>query len=187
LRAAAATSGQISPLALIVLGDLPTGSLGSQISGAGNNYTSFPRGTKSIDKGDGRMDYFIGPRMTTFVRYSQRSFDAFDPAPIPAPIYSNSKGFVHPQNKQLAMAYTWQISSAQALDARIGVTWNRNTQLPSSVGAPNLLTEAGIPNAPSDPSYAHGLNTTAITGFPLASPQPMFRPTRPPAMCRVFY
>ncbi len=165
LQAAAATSGQISPLALLVLGDLPLASLSTQVSGTGNNYTSFPRGTENIDKGDGRMDFYINPRMTTFVRYSQRSFDAFDPAPIPAPIYSTSKGFIHSQNKQLAMAYTWQITSAQALDARLGVTWNRNTQLPSSVGAPNLLAQANIPNAPTDPSYATGLNTTAITGF----------------------
>ncbi len=165
LRAAPTTSGQISPLALIVLGDLPTASLSTQASGAGNNYTSFPRGTESIDKGDGRMDFYINPRMTSFVRYSQRSFDAFDPASIPAPIYSTSKGFLHSQNKQLAMAYTWQLSSSQSVDTRLGVTWNRNTQLPSSVGAPNLLAQAGIPNAPSDPSYANGLNTTAVTGF----------------------
>ena len=165
LKGAAATSSQISPLALAVLGDLPLGSLSTQVSGAGNNYTSFPRGTENIDKGDIRADYYINPRMTTFVRYSSRNFDAFDPAPIPAPIYSTSKGFVHSQNKQLAMAYTWQITTAQALDARLGVTWNRNTQLPSSLGAPNLLAQAGIPNAPSDPTYANGLNTTAITGY----------------------
>ena len=37
------------------------------------------------------------------------------------------------------MASTWQITKAQALEARLGVKWNRNTQLLSSAGAPNLL------------------------------------------------
>jgi hypothetical protein len=159
------SSGYINPLALIVLADLPTSQLSSQTSGVGNNYTSFPRGTEDIDKGDGRLDYYINPRMTSFVRYSQRNFSGYDPAPIPAPIYSTAKGFLHAQNKQLAMAFTWQLSNASALDARLGVTWSGSTQMPASMGQTNLLTQAGIPNAPSDPNYASGLNTTTITGF----------------------
>jgi hypothetical protein len=159
------SSAQISPLALLVLGDLPTNSLSTQTSGVGNNYTSFPRGTENIDKGDGRLDYYISPRMTAFVRFSQRRYDAFDPAPIPAPIYSTAKGFIHTDNRQIAMAWTYQLTRASSLDARMGLTWTNSTQKPSSLGQANLLTESGMPNAPSDPSYANGLNTVTITGY----------------------
>jgi hypothetical protein len=48
------TTPQISPLDMTVLGLLPTGSLTSQTSGVGNNYTSFPVGTEDSDKGDAR-------------------------------------------------------------------------------------------------------------------------------------
>jgi hypothetical protein len=159
------SGSQISPLALLVLGYLPTSALSTQASGAGNNYTSFPLGTEDIDKGDGRLDYYISPKMTTFVRYSQRRYDAFDPAPIPAPIYSTAKGFIHTDNRQVAFAWTYQLSNSSALDARMGLTWSNNTQKPSSAGQTNLLTASGMPNAPSDPSYANGLNTVTITGY----------------------
>ena len=100
------TTPQISSLSMTVLGLLPTGSLTSQTSGIGNNYTSFPLGTEDSDKGDARMDYNISPRMTTFARYSQRRFNALDPAPIPAPINSAAKGNINQSNKQLAAGFT---------------------------------------------------------------------------------
>jgi len=159
------TTPQISPLDMTVLGDLPTASLTSQTSGVGNNYTSFPLGTEDSDKGDARMDYHITPHMTAFVRYSQRRFNALDPAPIPAPIYSTAKGNINQDNKQLAAGYTLQLTTASALDLRSGFTWNAGAQNPTSIGQPNLLAAAGEPNVPSDPSFASGLNTVTVTGF----------------------
>jgi hypothetical protein len=161
-----ASGAQVSPLALLVLGYLPTGSLSTQSSGVGNNYTAFPLGTEDIDKGNARLDYYISPKMTAFVRYSQRRYDAFDPSAIPAPIFSSpSKGFIHTDNRQVAFAWTYQVTNASAIDARMGLTWSNNTQKPASLGQTNLLTASGMPNAPSDPSYANGLNTVSITGF----------------------
>jgi hypothetical protein len=159
------TTPQISSLSMTVLGLLPTGSLSSQTSGVGNNYTSFPLGTEDSDKGDARLDFHISPRMTTFARYSQRRFNALDPAPIPAPIFSTAKGNINQDNKQLAAAYTFQLTSASTLDARIGFTWNAGAQNPTSIGQPNLLVQAGEPNVPSDPSFASGLNTVTVTGY----------------------
>jgi hypothetical protein len=156
---------QISSLSMTVLGYLPTGSLTSQTSGVGNNYTSFPLGTEDSDKGDARMDFHISPRMTTFARYSQRRFNALDPAPIPAPIYSTAKGNINQDNKQLAAGYTFQLTTASALDLRIGFTWSAGAQNPTSIGQTNLLVAAGEPNVPSDPSYTSGLNTVTVTGF----------------------
>jgi hypothetical protein len=158
------TGPQISALDMTVLGDLPTAALTSQTSGTGNNYTSFPLGTEDSDKGDARLDYYITPRMTTFVRYSQRRFNALDPAPIPGPIYSTAKGNINQNNKQLAAGYTLQLSPASALDLRVGFTWCAGAQNPTSIGQPNLLADADEPNVPSQ-SFASGLNTVAVTGF----------------------
>jgi len=159
------TTPQISPLDMTVLGLLPTGSLASQTSGVGNNYVSFPLGTEDSDKGDARMDVFIGRRMTTFARYSQRRFNALDPAPIPAPIYSTAKGNINQDNKQLAAGFVFQLTTNDALDLRVGFSWNAGAQNPTSIGQTNLLVAAGEPNVPSDPSFASGLNTVTVTGF----------------------
>ncbi len=156
---------QISALDETVLKDLPTGALTTQVSGAGNNYTSFPLGTEDSDKGDVRLDDYITARMTAFARYSQRRFNALDPAPIPAPIYSTAKGNINQNNKQLAAGYTLQLTTSSALDLRSGFTWNAGAQNPSSIGQPNLLALAGEPNVPSGLPYASGLNTVAVTGF----------------------
>jgi len=159
------TTPMISQLDTTVLGDLPTGALSSQTPGVGSNYTSFPLGTEDSDKGDARLDYFITSRMAAFVRYSQRRFNALDPSPIPAPIYSTAKGNINQNNKQLAAGYTFQVNPASALDLRMGFTWNAGAQNPTSIGQPNMLVAAGEPNAPSDPSFASGLNTVTVTGF----------------------
>jgi hypothetical protein len=159
------TTPQVSPLDMTVLGDLPTAGLTPQNLSAGNNYTSFPMGTEDWDKGDARLDYYINPRMTFFARYSQRRFNALDPAPIPAPIYSTAKGNINQDNKQLAAGYTWQLTTASSLDLRSGFTWNTGAQNPTSIGQPNLLAAAGEPNVPSNPAYANGLNTVTVTGY----------------------
>ena len=159
------TTPQISSLDMTVLGLLPTGSLTTQTSGAGNNYTSFPLGTEDSDKGDLRLDDNLTPHQTAFARYSQRRFNALDPAPIPAPIYSTAKGNIFQYNKQLAAGYTFQLNTASALDLRFGYTWNGGAQNPTSIGKTNLLVAAGEPNVPSDPSYTSGMNTATVTGF----------------------
>jgi hypothetical protein len=159
------TTPQISPLDMTVLGLLPTGSLATQTPGVGNNYVSFPLGTEDYDKGDARMDFHIGQNMTTFARYSQRRFNALDPAPIPAPLYSTAKGNINQDNKQLAAGFVYQLSTSSALDLRVGFSWNAGAQNPTSIGQTNLLVAAGEPNVPNDPSFASGLNTVTVTGF----------------------
>ncbi len=159
------TTPQISALSMTVLGLLPTGSLTSQTSGVGNNYVSFPLGTEDSDKGDARMDINISPKMTTFARYSQRRFNALDPAPLPAPLYSTAKGNINQSNKELAAGYVWQMTNASALDARVGFSWAAGAQNPTSIGQTNLLVAAGEPNVPNDPRFTSGLNTVTVTGF----------------------
>jgi len=160
-----AITSQISPLNMAVLNALPTSALTTQTSGVGSNYTSFPLGAEDSDKGDLRVDDYINSRMTTFARYSQRRFNALDPSPIPAPIYSTAKGNIRQSNRQLAAGFIYQLNTNSTLDLRAGFIWNAGTQNPTSIGQPNMLTVAGEPNVPSDPSYANGLNTVTVTGF----------------------
>ncbi len=159
------TTPQISALDMTVLGLLPTGSLSSQTSGVGNNFVSFPLGWERIDKGDARLDFNINTKMTAFGRYSQRKYNALDPAPIPAPLYSTAKGRIDQENRQLAAGYVWQLTNASALDARVGFSWNVGAQKPASVGVPNMLVAAGEPNVPNNPLFTSGLNTVTVTGF----------------------
>jgi hypothetical protein len=159
------TTPQISPLDMTVLGLLPTNSMSTQTPGAGNNYVSFPLGTIDSDKGDARIDFFINRKMTTFARYSQRRFNALDPAPIPAPLYSAGKGNINQDNKQLASGFVYQLTNASALDLRAGFSWNAGAQNPASIGEANMLAAAGEPNVPTDSSFASGLNTVTVTGF----------------------
>ncbi len=163
--AALQASGQISALGVNTLAALPTAGLLTQAPGAGNNFVSFPLGTIQSDKGDARGDYFFSPKMSLFLRYSHRVLTALDPAPIPGPIYSTSKGNLNAYNHQVAAGYVWQLSAASTLDVRAGVSFNGSVQAPIALGQTNLLTAAGIPNAPSDPSFSGGLNTTVVTGF----------------------
>jgi len=151
------TTPQISSLDMTVLGLLPTS--------ASNTYVSFPLGTDDSDKGDARLDYFIGKKMTTFARYSQRRFNALDPAPIPAPIYSTAKGLLTQSDKQLAAGYDWQVTNASALDARVGFSFNAGAQSPTSAGQPFLPAQAGEPNVPTDPRFVSGLNNVVVKGF----------------------
>jgi len=152
------TTPQISSLSMTVLGLLPTPQ-------NGNNYTSFPLGLEDSDKGDARMDVNINRNMTTFARYSQRRFNALDPAPIPPPLSSTAKGNIIQGNKELAAGYVWQLTNASALDARVGFSWAAGSQNPISTGQTNLLVAAGEPNVPNDPRFASGLNTVTVTGF----------------------
>jgi hypothetical protein len=131
----------------------------------GNNYVSFPLGTEDSDKGDARMDFHIGQNMTTFARYSQRRFNALDPAPIPAPLYSTAKGNINQDNKQLAAGLVFQLTTSSALDVRTGFSWNAGAQNPTSTGQTNLLAASGEPNVPTDPRFTSGLNTVTVTGF----------------------
>ncbi|MGA2348837.1 MAG: TonB-dependent receptor [Terracidiphilus sp.] len=159
------TTSEISPLDMTVLGLLPSTSLTTQTAGTGNNYISFPLATEDYDKGDARLDIFVNRKITSFARYSQRRFNAFDPAPIPAPIYSTAKGNINQDNKQLAVGFVYQLTTASALDLRAGFSWNAGAQNPASTGQPNLLEASGEPNVPTDPSYSSGLNTVTVTGF----------------------
>lgn len=151
-----------APNAPITVTSGPYAGMTSLIQG---NFNFFPRGTIQDDKGDVRFDYYRGDRQTFFGRYSQRLRSVLDPGLLPAPIDGKSNGNTLQANRQMAVGYTRVLSSASTVDVRFGVTWTDGNRQALSLGAPNLLTQAGIPNAPTDPAVAGGLNTQLLTGY----------------------
>ena len=63
----------ITPSAPTVLAALPLPNL----STVANNFESLPRGSLTDNKGDFRIDYYSGKKLTAFVRYSERIADIF--------------------------------------------------------------------------------------------------------------
>jgi hypothetical protein len=154
------------PFAQIVLSNLLNmQNVPGQTVVAATNFTSNPAATENSNKGDGRFDWAINDRETFFVRYSNRAESVLDPSPIPAPDYGKSNGNTNQANQQIAAGYTRILSTQSALDARIGFTWSQANRNPFDLGTNNILAAAGIPNAPTDPTIAGGLNTQSITGF----------------------
>ncbi|HEX3941139.1 MAG TPA: TonB-dependent receptor [Acidobacteriaceae bacterium] len=154
------------PFAKIVLSNLlNVQNVAGQTAVAATNFTSNPAASENSDKGDGRFDWAINDRNTFFARYSSRAANVVDPSPIPAPDFGKSNGNTYQANQQIAAGYTRVLTPESALDARIGFTWSQANRNPFDLGTDNILVQAGIPNAPTDPTIAGGLNTQSITGF----------------------
>jgi len=153
----------ITPFARAVLNALPLPNLANPIGG--NNYISLPRGSIVDDKGDWRIDYYASQKLTSFVRYSQREANPFDPPAIPGPAGGNANGFFHQFNQQLAPGITYSLSPTSVLEARLGFTWTDGGKSPIGLGQPSLLTQNGISGLPTDPRIAGALNSQSVTGF----------------------
>lgn len=133
------------------------------VAAGGNNFVYAPANTITDDKGDGRIDAYLSPRSTGFVRYSQRSVTFFLAPNIPGLAGGNSNGTLYAYTRQVAGGYNFTPNPNSTLEARLGLTWTESGKSPINLGAENLL--AGIPNIPSDPSINGGLNTQTVTGF----------------------
>jgi len=159
------TPANLNPLAKIVLTNFMNVANQSGTAVASSNYTSNPAATLNSNKGDGRFDWSISEKQSFFVRYSSRAANVVDPSPIPAPNYGKSNGNTYQANQQIAAGYTLVLTPTSALDVRLGLTWSQANRKPFNLGGDNILVDAGIPNAPTDPTISGGLNTQSVTGF----------------------
>ena len=157
-------TADVTPFAKLVLGNLVgvANQVGTAV--AANNFTSNPAATENSNKGDGRFDWAVNDSESFFVRYSSRAANVVDPSPIPAPDYGKSNGNTYQANQQVAAGYARVLTAESSLDARIGFTWSEANRKPFNLGGDNLLVDAGIPNAPIDPTIAGGLNTQSLGG-----------------------
>lgn len=158
-------AADLTPFAKIVLTNLQNVANQAGTAVAATNFTSNPAATESSNKGDGRFDWAISEKQSFFARYSSRAENVLDPSPIPGPDYGKSNGNTYNANQQVAAGYTRVLTPTSALDARVGFTWSEANRKPFNLAGDNILTDAGIPNAPTDPTISGGLNTQSITGF----------------------
>ncbi len=154
-----------TPLAKLVIADLPAPNVPNANSFA-NNYVSVPKANLVDNKGDVRVDEYLSPRTTAFVRYSEHDGNIVDAASIPGPAGGgSSNGTIYINNKQLAAAVTHTFSQSSILDARMAFDWTKGGKTPYGAGQPSLLVAAGITGLPTDPTVVRSLNPQAVNGF----------------------
>jgi Carboxypeptidase regulatory-like domain/TonB dependent receptor len=155
-----------SPFAANVLSILQTDAPpNAKVAPGGNNFVSSPANTVTVNKGDGRMDAYISPRSTAFVRYSEGSWVYFLAPNIPGLAGGNSNGTLYAYTKQIAGGYNYTPTVNSVLQLRLGLTWTRSGKAPVNIGSTNLLAEYNIPNIPTNPTITGGLNSQAVTGY----------------------
>jgi len=158
-------SSDVNPLAKIVLTNFLNVANQAGSAVAASNFTSNPAASENSNKGDGRFDWAISERQTFFARYSSRAANVVDPSPIPAPNFGKSNGNTYQANQQVASGYSYVLTPTSVLDARVGFTWSQANRKPFDLDGDNILVDAGIPNAPTDPTIAGGLNTQSVDEF----------------------
>lgn len=152
-------ASQFGPIAAAALSSLPAPNL----PGLSNNYESTPADTITNDKGDFRADYFIGPKVSAFARYSQFDTNIFSPPNIPGPAGGGSNGNVYVLTKQAVVGTTWTINPTSILEARLGIDYTLGGKTPSTLGDPTAgLT---IPGEPTGPGLGGGLISSTLSGF----------------------
>ena len=158
----------ISPFARAVVDALPL----PTTSGTSNNYDSLPRAQVYDNKGNARVDYYSGAKMTAFFRYSQREMNIFDPPNIPGPAGGNANGNVRVANKQFEPALTYTLSPSSVIEGRLGVTWTEGGKTPIGAGQTGILQANGITGLPTDAAVIRPLNTQNVTGYSQFGGQP---------------
>ncbi len=164
----------ITPFAREVLGGLPDPNLG----GTANNFQSLPARTDRNDKGDIRYDHYWNSNLTSFVRYSHRLMNNFEPAAIPGPSGGDANGNVRVKNRQWATGWTYTMSPTSLLEFRLGISVTEGGKTPIFVGEQTITDRLRIPNAPNDPRFTGGVYRQGVngyTGFGVQGSNPQFQ------------
>ncbi|HXN49028.1 MAG TPA: TonB-dependent receptor [Bryobacteraceae bacterium] len=157
---------QLNPFAAKVLGNLPAPNVGAATSRS-NNYEALLLIRDFSDKFDAKMDYQINTTMSAFLRYDQRKDLAYYQPDISGPSGGNGNGNIHAIQQQAAAGYTWAVSSASVLEARLGFTHVMGGKVPAYLGESNMQDLYGIPGLPTAANVAGGLNSQSVSGFAL--------------------
>ena len=150
-------SDQIT-LAKVALSQLPP----TNLPGIANNFESLPRTTINDNKGDFRLDHYVGEKLATFTRFSIHNADIFAPPNIPGPAGGNANGNVYVKNWQVVPGGTWTINPTSVLEMRVGIHFTEAGKNPIGLGLPSDIY--GVPNLPNNPTFSGGLYTLNLTG-----------------------
>ncbi|SEF92078.1 TonB-dependent Receptor Plug Domain [Bryocella elongata] len=128
---------------------------------ASNDYAVQVPFTDNADKGDLRLDYQVNPKLSTFLRISDRKENGVNYPAIPLPLDGQTNGKIRILDQQIALGAIKQIGDNKVLDARIGLNRTKAGKYTLSIGD-NVFS---IPGLPSNPVVAGGLPSVGITGF----------------------
>jgi hypothetical protein len=130
-----------------------------------DQYLFMPRNTNNGNKGDIRLDEYLGSKTLLFARGSWQDIAIFNAGKIPGAAGGGGNGNVYVTNKQIALGLTRSLSASSVLDFRLGLTWTQSGKTPGNRGMASLVTQAGIPGLPTDPTQVPSLNYQSISGF----------------------
>ena len=136
----------ITDFARKVLAGLPSPTRG----GTSNNFDSLPRREDYNDKFDIKFDQKLNNATSTFLRYSWRDVDNYEPGPIPGETGSPANDLVNVTNHQFAGGLTRTLSANSLLEVRVGVSQTDAGKSVLSTGSPNMLEAYGITGLPTD-------------------------------------
>ncbi len=151
----------LNPFAAQVLSGLPP----PNGPGRSNNLEALLLVRDYSDKYDGKLDYQINDKMTSFVRFSQRKDLQYYQPDISGPSGGNGNGYIHAIQQQAAIGYTWTVTPSSLFDARFGFDHVLAGKVPPYLGGPSMQQLYGIPGLPTSPNLTGGLNSQNISGF----------------------
>lgn len=151
----------ITPFAAKVLAGLPL----PTTAGTSNNYDALPRRQEYNDKFDVKIDQQLRSGTTSFVRFSHRKVDNFEPPAIPGETSSPSNAYVNVLNQQLALGVTHAFSPRSLLELRFGLSRTDAGKSAFGTGSPNMLDGYGITGLPTDAVFSGGLTQQSVSGW----------------------
>jgi len=169
-----------NPLSLQIVNAFKQISAGLPTSGlattglASNDYAVQVPFTDNADKGDLRLDYQVNPKLSTFLRISDRKENGVNYTPIPLPLDGQANGKIRILDQQIALGAIKQIGDNKVLDARIGLNRTKAGKYTLSIGN-NAFTIPGLPNIPSISGGLPAVGITGFTGFGRQSTNPQWQ------------
>src|SRR5581483_1425437 len=151
----------ITPFAQKFLNNLPA----TNGAGRSNNLEALLLVRDYSDKYDGKLDYQINNRMSSFLRFSQRKDLQYYQPDISGPSGGNGNGYIHAITQNAALGYTWILSPTQIFEARFGFNHIVAGKVPPDIGGPNMFDLYGIPGLPTSANLVGGLNSQTVSGF----------------------
>ncbi|MBV9507497.1 MAG: carboxypeptidase regulatory-like domain-containing protein [Acidobacteriia bacterium] len=144
----------VQPYALKILSQFPAATTSGSVA---NNFQELQAAKTYSDKFDIKLDDQISPKMSGFVRVSQRKLNGFTNPLVPGLNY-NQGSFTHVLNQQAVAGYVWTISPTSILEPRFAITRTDAGGGPAIVGGVNALEGYGIPGLPTGPNFVGGFN-----------------------------
>ena len=154
-------STAITAFAKKTLADLPAPTR----PGTANNYDSLPAQKDYNDKFDVKLDYQISSKLSSFVRISHRKMNNFEPPTVSGPSGGDSNAYVGVLNQQLAVGFTYSLSTTKLLEFRLGVDKTKAGKNGYNQGGPGMEQLYGITGVPTDPRFAGGLLKQSVSGW----------------------